>query len=147
MGLFGGLLAFLWLVGLTNAYNFMDGIDGIAASQAVVAGLTWAVAGYLAGAAWVAAVGLVIAAASLGFMRHNWAPARIFMGDVGSAFLGLSLATLAVGAAEIEPQAGVRSESWPCGRLLSTRPSRLCAAHYTGRLCWRRTVPICTSVS
>lgn len=100
----GAVVAFLWLTGLTNAYNFMDGIDGIAGSQAVVAGLIWGVAGWITGILLIAEIGLIIAGASLGFLRHNWPPARIFMGDVGSAFLGLSLASLAVVGAEIDPR-------------------------------------------
>lgn len=104
LGFGGAVIAFLWLVGLTNAYNFMDGIDGIAGSQAVVAGLAWAALGWATGAAQIAAVGLALAAASAGFLGHNWPPARIFMGDVGSAFIGLVLATLAVAGAEVDPR-------------------------------------------
>jgi UDP-N-acetylmuramyl pentapeptide phosphotransferase/UDP-N-acetylglucosamine-1-phosphate transferase len=100
----GAVIAFFWLTGLTNAYNFMDGIDGIAGSQAIIAGLVWAAAGWITGAPLLAATGLIIAGASLGFLRYNWSPARIFMGDVGSAFLGLSLASLAVAGAEIDPR-------------------------------------------
>lgn len=104
LGLGGALVAFFWLTGLTNAYNFMDGIDGIAGSQAVVAGAVWAASGVLVGSAPLAMIGLALAAASIGFLRHNWPPARIFMGDVGSAFLGLCLASLAVAGAEVDPR-------------------------------------------
>ena len=104
LGLAGVVVAFVWLTGLTNAYNFMDGIDGIAGSQAVVAGLTWMVAASIAGAPQIATVGLILAAASTGFLMQNWPPARIFMGDVGSAFLGLILASLAVAGAEVDPR-------------------------------------------
>ncbi len=96
LGWVGLPLTLLWLVGLTNAYNFMDGIDGIAGSQAVVAGVTWAVAGLICGSAGVGMIGATLAGASAGFLAYNWPPARIFMGDVGSAFIGLVLATLAV---------------------------------------------------
>lgn len=89
-------LAFLWIVGLTNAYNFMDGIDGIAGGQAVVAGLSWALFGMMAQQPLMATIGLLIAGSSAGFLLHNWQPARIFMGDVGSAFLGFVFAALAV---------------------------------------------------
>ena len=96
--LFLGMLAvpitLLWIVGLTNAYNFMDGIDGIAAGQAVVAALGWTALGWLTGQYFLSALGLFLAASSLGFLGHNWSPARIFMGDVGSAFLGYSFAIL-----------------------------------------------------
>jgi UDP-N-acetylmuramyl pentapeptide phosphotransferase/UDP-N-acetylglucosamine-1-phosphate transferase len=82
------LFAVLWIAGLTNAYNFMDGIDGIAGGQAVVAGVTWMMLGSMAGLPLVAVLGAALAGSSLGFLIHNWPPARIFMGDVGSAFLG-----------------------------------------------------------
>ena len=89
-------LAFFWIVGLTNAYNFMDGIDGIAGGQAVVAGLAWGLFGMLAQQPLIAILGLLIAGSSAGFLMHNWQPARIFMGDVGSAFLGFTFASLAI---------------------------------------------------
>ncbi|NJP04118.1 MAG: glycosyltransferase family 4 protein [Chloroflexaceae bacterium] len=92
--LIGLLITIIWIVGLTNAYNFMDGIDGIAGSQAVVAGLGWAVLGWRTDDALVGLLGLLLTASSLGFLGHNWPPARIFMGDVGSAFLGYSFAVL-----------------------------------------------------
>jgi UDP-N-acetylmuramyl pentapeptide phosphotransferase/UDP-N-acetylglucosamine-1-phosphate transferase len=103
LGPFGVLLTFLWIVGFTNAYNFMDGIDGIAGGQAVVAGLGWAILGWIGGQPLVGIMGLLIAAASLGFLGHNWTPARIFMGDVGSAFLGFSFAALTVLASQSNP--------------------------------------------
>jgi Fuc2NAc and GlcNAc transferase len=90
----GILLAFLWVVGLTNAYNFMDGIDGIAGTQAVVGGLAWAVIGLLIGSPVTTLIALLLAGAALGFLHYNWPPARIFMGDVGSAFLGFSFAIM-----------------------------------------------------
>jgi UDP-N-acetylmuramyl pentapeptide phosphotransferase/UDP-N-acetylglucosamine-1-phosphate transferase len=97
-------ITLVWIVGLTNAYNFMDGIDGIASSQATVAGLGWAVLGMLSGQPLVGLLGLLIASSSLGFLAHNWPPARIFMGDVGSAFLGYSLAVLPIIASRTNPR-------------------------------------------
>jgi UDP-N-acetylmuramyl pentapeptide phosphotransferase/UDP-N-acetylglucosamine-1-phosphate transferase len=94
LGWIGLPLTAVWLIGLTNAYNFMDGIDGIAAGQGVVAGLAWAAIGSIAGQPLISTLGLLLAAASLGFLGHNWPPAHIFMGDVGSAFLGYSFAVL-----------------------------------------------------
>lgn len=88
------ITTFIWIVGLTNAYNFMDGIDGIAGGQAVVAGTAWMLLGWLTGHPLIVAFGLLLAASTTGFLVHNWPPARIFMGDVGSAFLGFTLATL-----------------------------------------------------
>lgn len=84
----------LWVVGLTNAYNFMDGIDGMAGLGGVVAGLS--ISG-IALALWVPplmVLGGFLAAAAGGFLVFNWQPARIFMGDVGSGFLGAFLAAI-----------------------------------------------------
>jgi UDP-N-acetylmuramyl pentapeptide phosphotransferase/UDP-N-acetylglucosamine-1-phosphate transferase len=100
-------LTFLWIVGLTNAYNFMDGIDGIAGSQAVVAGLGWMLIGWQIGQPLVGIFGLLIAASSQGFLGHNWSPARIFMGDVGSAFLGYTFAVLPLIVAQVDPRIAV----------------------------------------
>ena len=94
LGVVGILITFLWIIGLTNAYNFMDGIDGMAGGVALSAGIGWM---WLASnmhnpfAFWMA---LAITAGSLGFLGHNWSPAKIFMGDVGSTFLGYSFAVL-----------------------------------------------------
>lgn len=100
-------ITFVWIVGLTNAYNFMDGIDGIAGGQAVAAGIGWAVLGWLTGQPLVSILGLLLAATNLGFLGHNWPPARIFMGDVGSAFLGYTFAVLPVIAAQHNPRLAV----------------------------------------
>lgn len=90
----------IWIIGLTNAYNFMDGIDGIAGGQAVVAGLGWMIIGLMGGQYSVSLLGVLLWASSLGFLFHNWPPARIFMGDVGSAFIGFTLAVLPILAAQ-----------------------------------------------
>jgi UDP-N-acetylmuramyl pentapeptide phosphotransferase/UDP-N-acetylglucosamine-1-phosphate transferase len=96
-GAAGAILTFCWVVGLTNAYNFMDGIDGIAGTQAVTAGIGWLTVGHLLGFDATAFYGGVIAFACLGFLLHNLQqPAKIFMGDVGSAFLGYTFAVLPV---------------------------------------------------
>ena len=102
LGSFGGFdlglaawpLTILWIVGLTNAFNFMDGIDGIAGITALSAGVALAAVAGLQGATAVAAVAAAFAASSLGFLSCNWQPARIFMGDVGSAFCGFLIAVL-----------------------------------------------------
>ncbi|HSJ13821.1 MAG TPA: glycosyltransferase family 4 protein, partial [Longimicrobiales bacterium] len=84
----------LWIVGLTNAYNFMDGIDGLAGTQAVIAAGAWIILGLVLGVPEVALLAALVAGAAGGFLLHNWPPARIFMGDVGSAFLGYTFAVL-----------------------------------------------------
>ncbi len=94
LGWAGLALTIVWIVGLTNVYNFMDGINGIAGVQGLIAGLAWAVAGAMLGSPAVVLLGVVLAGGCLGFLLHNWSPAKIFMGDVGSAFLGYTFAVL-----------------------------------------------------
>jgi len=89
-------LTLVWLAGFTNAFNFMDGIDGIAGLTAVVSGLIYAVAGAIAGDAATATLGVVTAGSAAGFLPWNFPRARIFMGDAGSLVLGLLLAYTAV---------------------------------------------------
>jgi UDP-N-acetylmuramyl pentapeptide phosphotransferase/UDP-N-acetylglucosamine-1-phosphate transferase len=72
----------------------MDGIDGIAGAQAAVAGSAWAAYGIWSGDVSAYTLGGIIAFGALGFLLHNWSPASVFMGDVGSAFLGYTLAAL-----------------------------------------------------
>jgi len=103
LGWLGLPITFLWIVGLTNAYNFMDGIDGLAGGQAVVAGSAWVLLGWVTDQFLVGGLGMLAAASSLGFLGHNWYPARIFMGDVGSLFLGYTFAVLSVIAAHHNP--------------------------------------------
>jgi UDP-N-acetylmuramyl pentapeptide phosphotransferase/UDP-N-acetylglucosamine-1-phosphate transferase len=86
----------LWAVGLTNAYNFMDGIDGLAAGQAVIAATTLAWLAQVHGVSSTALAMAILAGSVGGFWLHNLPPARLFMGDVGSAFLGFTFAAWAV---------------------------------------------------
>ena len=108
LGVVGIVITFLWIIGLTNAYNFMDGIDGIAGGIAFAAGLGWALLtsniDYLANT-FVFWIALAIAAGSLGFLFHNWHPAKIFMGDVASTFLGYSFAVMPLLASDKEGDA------------------------------------------
>jgi Fuc2NAc and GlcNAc transferase len=96
LGWAGSVLAVLYIVWLLNLYNFMDGIDGIAGVEAVTVALPAAVLLWITGDTAMAVVTATIGAASLGFLVWNWAPAKIFMGDVGSSFLGYTFGALAV---------------------------------------------------
>lgn len=82
-------LSILLLVWMVNLYNFMDGMDGFAGGMAVIGFGTFAILGMLAGNSPFAALNLSLAGAASGFLLFNFPPARIFMGDVGSASLGL----------------------------------------------------------
>ena len=90
----GGVLAVAWVVWLLNAYNFMDGIDGIAATQAIVSGVAWGIFARLFDLPSIFFVSGILASSSAGFLLHNWQPAKVFMGDVGSAFIGFTLAAI-----------------------------------------------------
>jgi UDP-GlcNAc:undecaprenyl-phosphate/decaprenyl-phosphate GlcNAc-1-phosphate transferase len=93
-------LTVLWIVAVTNAFNIIDIMDGLASGVAAVAAVSIATANYLAGPqrdsqAFLAAV---LAGAAIGFLRHNFHPAKIFLGDAGSMFMGFMLAALSMNA-------------------------------------------------
>lgn len=91
-----GVLAIGWVL---NLFNFMDGIDGIAATEAVFITCAAALVGLIGGAAHeVTAVALILALASGGFLCWNWPPAKVFLGDVGSGYLGYVIAVCALAA-------------------------------------------------
>ncbi|MEO7996064.1 MAG: glycosyltransferase family 4 protein [Gemmatimonadaceae bacterium] len=126
----GAVLAVLYLVWMLNLTNFMDGIDGIASLEAIsiCAGTALCVLfaatvvdpladALTVGAALLrrdsaVAVAAVLAAASLGFLRWNWPPAKIFMGDAGSGFLGVLLGALSLIAGRVQPNL-----MWSCAIL------------------------------
>lgn len=105
LGVAGYILSAIWLLGLTNAFNFMDGLNGLAGGTAAIAAFAFGIFALDQGASGVAAITLVLAAAILGFLPLNFPKARIFMGDVGSQFLGFAFAGLAIlGAQPDEPR-------------------------------------------
>lgn len=90
----GYAIATLWLVGLTNVYCYMDGINGLASGQAVLAASLWAFIGWLCGAPLVTFLAALIGGSALGFTVYNLPPRSIFLGETGGSFLGFSLAAL-----------------------------------------------------
>lgn len=96
LGWAGYVLTFLWILGLTNAYNFMDGLDGLAAGVAVIAAAFLCAIAFQQKSVFVYISSYVLLAGAAGFLLFNFPPAKIFMGDIGSAFLGFTFATLAV---------------------------------------------------
>jgi UDP-N-acetylmuramyl pentapeptide phosphotransferase/UDP-N-acetylglucosamine-1-phosphate transferase len=96
IGYIGSILFIVWVI---NLYNFMDGMDGFAGGMAVIGCATFAVLGWSHGHTVFASVSLAVCAAALGFLLFNFPPARIFLGDVGSAPLGLIVAGLSLWAA------------------------------------------------
>ena len=99
----GPLLCVLFIVWMINLFNFMDGIDGIASVEAITATVGGALLWWLAGSGngWMAAI--VFAACVGGFLVWNWPPAKIFMGDAGSGFLGLMVALLSLWSGQAAP--------------------------------------------
>jgi UDP-GlcNAc:undecaprenyl-phosphate GlcNAc-1-phosphate transferase len=89
-------ITLLWLIGLTNAFNFMDGLDGLAGGVAVISGAFLCALALLLQDPVVLVISGLLTAASAGFLVFNLPPARIFMGDVGSQFLGFTFAALGV---------------------------------------------------
>lgn len=94
LGWVGSVITFCWILWLINSYNFMDGIDGLAGVQAITAGAGWLVVGLFLGTPSIYLLGGSLTITSIAFLFHNWPPARIFMGDAGSAFLGFMFASL-----------------------------------------------------
>ncbi|MEC8213863.1 MAG: MraY family glycosyltransferase [Cyanobacteriota bacterium] len=120
----------IWLVGITNAINWLDGLDGLAAGVAGIAAvglvsvsfsLHQVAAGFLAAA---------LAGSCLGFLRHNFNPARIFMGDGGSYFLGFSLAAVSI----VGPAKGLTTVSLLLPLLILSLPLADMSAVIMGRL-------------
>jgi len=106
LGLVGNVLAVLGIVWTLNLFNFMDGIDGIAASEAIFVAFVGALlTPSLVNGPGVGFAALVFAAACGGFLLWNWPPASIFLGDVGSGYLGYVIAVLALSASRDNPVA------------------------------------------
>lgn len=89
-------LTVLWIVGVTNALNLIDGLDGLAAGVATIASLTILPIALLWGDSGAAILTVLLAGALVGFLRYNFNPAKIFLGDSGSLFLGFMLAVLSI---------------------------------------------------
>jgi UDP-GlcNAc:undecaprenyl-phosphate GlcNAc-1-phosphate transferase len=90
------VLTFVWIIAMMNMVNLLDGMDGLAAGICGIAGVTFAVLALSLRKPEAAVLSAIVAGACLGFLRHNFYPARIFMGDSGSLLLGFTLAAVAV---------------------------------------------------
>lgn len=96
MGFFSIPVTLLWIVGLTNAVNFIDGLDGLAAGVSTIAALSFFAVSLITQNYYAAVISLALTGACLGFLPYNLNPAKIFMGDTGSEFLGFILATISI---------------------------------------------------
>jgi UDP-GlcNAc:undecaprenyl-phosphate GlcNAc-1-phosphate transferase len=102
LGWFGPVITLVWIVAATNAMNFIDGLNGLAAGVSLIACLVLAAIAASVGAWFVYFAALILAAGLLGFLPFNFPAARIFMGDVGSQFCGFLLAVLAIAAGRFD---------------------------------------------
>ena len=89
-------LTILWIVAVMNMVNFLDGMDGLASGVCAISGVTFAVIALSLGKVDAAVLSAIVAGACVGFLRHNFFPARIFMGDSGALVLGFILASVSV---------------------------------------------------
>ncbi len=96
LGIFAIPVTILWIVGITNAVNLIDGLDGLAVGVSSIAAITMLAVSLLAGQPLIAIIMAALAGACVGFMPYNFNPASIFMGDTGSTFLGYMLATVSI---------------------------------------------------
>ncbi|KOF57214.1 MULTISPECIES: glycosyltransferase family 4 protein [Clostridium] len=94
----GIILTLIWIVGITNAFNLIDGLDGLAAGTGIISASTMALIAFLNGQSRIEAqiLSLILAGAILGFLPYNFNPASIFMGDVGAQLIGFLLAAISI---------------------------------------------------
>lgn len=134
LGAVGSVVAVLGITWVTNLFNFMDGIDGLAAAEAISVGVAGVVLMYLLGRPGMAVIPVLLVATSAGFLVWNWAPAKIFMGDVGSNFLGFTFGAFALAS---ENSGGLPLVAWVGLALLFIVDATTTLAR---RLFWREKV-------
>ncbi|MEG0177146.1 MraY family glycosyltransferase [Anaerorhabdus sp.] len=91
-----GFISFVWIVGITNAINLMDGLDGLSSGISLIVTCTIGILGFFMGRRDICIMSLILAGAILGFLKYNFHPASIFMGDCGALFLGYMIATISL---------------------------------------------------
>ena len=96
-------LTILWVLAITNAFNLIDGLDGLAAGSALFSTMVVFAVALVSGSSLVSLMALVLAGSILGFLRFNFSPATIFLGDCGSLFIGFMLSALALQGAQKAP--------------------------------------------
>jgi len=90
------LLTLLWIVGITNALKFLDGLDGLAAGVAMIAALSFGAVAAMTGQTVVATASFCLAGAAAGFLKYNFRPASVYLGNSGATFLGFTLACIGI---------------------------------------------------
>jgi UDP-GlcNAc:undecaprenyl-phosphate GlcNAc-1-phosphate transferase len=94
--IFSYLLTIVWLVGITNAFNFMDGIDGLASSMGFICSILFLLVLVNTNQYQVSIISASLAGCCIGFLKYNWNPAKVFLGDGGSTLIGFLLGTMAI---------------------------------------------------
>lgn len=94
------IFTLIWVIGISNAFNLIDGLDGLAAGAGLFASLVMLTVSFMLGNPYVTAISLVMSGALIGFLRYNFNPASIFLGDSGSLFIGFTLAALSLTGAQ-----------------------------------------------
>ncbi len=97
------VLTVLWVVGITNAFNLIDGLDGLAAGSALFSTMAVFIVGVIAGDRTMAIITVGLTGAIFGFLRFNFIPATIFLGDSGSLFIGFMLSAISLGGSQKSP--------------------------------------------
>ncbi|MFD1736812.1 glycosyltransferase family 4 protein [Bacillus salitolerans] len=95
-GIFSIPLTIIWIVGITNAINLIDGLDGLAAGVSSIVLLTISGMAVMMGDVFVASIGAIVLGSTIGFLVYNFHPAKIFMGDTGALFLGFMISVLSL---------------------------------------------------
>ena len=124
------LATVVWLVGITNAINWLDGLDGLAAGVSGIAAIGLLSVSFSLAQPAAGLLAAALAGACLGFLRHNFNPARIFMGDGGSYFLGFALAAISI----VGPAKGLTGVSLLLPLLILSLPLAVMSAVIMGRL-------------
>jgi UDP-GlcNAc:undecaprenyl-phosphate GlcNAc-1-phosphate transferase len=124
------LATVIWLVGITNAINWLDGLDGLAAGVSGIAAVGLISVSFSLHQRAAGLLAAALAGACLGFLRHNFNPARIFMGDGGSYFLGFALASISI----VGPAKGLTTVSLLLPLLILSLPLADMSAVIMGRL-------------
>lgn len=101
----GAVLTVLWVVFLTNAFNFIDNMDGLCGGVAMICLVVFSILSYLAGQWFMVAIFITLAGAMGGFLRYNWFPSKIFMGDGGALSVGYLIASMSILATYYTPRA------------------------------------------
>lgn len=96
MTLLSGIVTLFWIIGITNAINLIDGLDGLSAGISIIVLVTISVTSILSGRSDIAALSLVLAGSIMGFLFFNFHPAKIFMGDCGALYIGFMISVISL---------------------------------------------------